>query len=76
MLELGLQYGPFELVSEDNPGSLSFGLGAFGSVFNSCPDCFRKWISWQNDNEVQPQRVPAGTVSEVGKVKALRGSGD
>lgn len=35
MLALGLQLGPFELVSEDNPHSLFFSLDIFGSVLNS-----------------------------------------
>lgn len=56
MLALGLQPGPCEF-SEVHLRSLSSGLDTTGSVFNSCPDYFRKWVSGQNANEVQPQRV-------------------
>lgn len=57
MTAWGLQPGSCELVNEVNPHSLSSSLETVGSVFNSCLDYFRKWVSGQNDNEVQPQRV-------------------
>jgi hypothetical protein len=61
MLALGLPLAPCELVSEVNPHSLFSSLDTVGSVFNCCPDYFRKWVSGQNDNEVQPQRVSCRT---------------
>lgn len=42
VLALGLQHVPCELVCEVNPHSLFSSLDTVGSVFNCCPDYFRK----------------------------------